>query len=321
MKVLVTGGAGYIGSICVERLIDRGYQVIVLDNLSEGHIKAVESRALFIKGDIADRNLLLSIFMNEKPQAVIHFAAKALVAESMRDPSLYFQNNVAYGINLLDAMVAYGLKRIVFSSTCSIYGSVTKVPIDENFPANPENPYGESKFLFEKILEWYRKIHGISPVIFRYFNAAGATLYHGEHHRKETHLIPRILQAALGILSKVEIYGVDYPTADGSAIRDYIHVVDLVDAHIKALENPFEGVFNLGSAKGYSVLEVIEAARAITAMPIPAVVCSRRTGDPPILVANFRKAFETFGWKPNYDLNAIIQSAWSWHKSHPRGYE
>ncbi|QSR88356.1 UDP-glucose 4-epimerase GalE [Methylacidiphilum caldifontis] len=320
MKILVTGGAGYIGSICVEILINKGYQVVVFDNLSEGHIQAVDPKALFVKGDIADRDLLFSVFAAEKPQAVIHFAAKALVSESMKFPSLYFQNNVAYGINLLDALVKFGVKRIVFSSTCSVYGSVNKIPIDENVSVRPENPYGESKLLFEKMLEWYRKIHGIRPVIFRYFNAAGATGSHGEHHRMETHLIPRILQVALGLEPKIEIYGHDYPTDDGTAVRDYIHVVDLVEAHIKALEIPFEGVYNLGNAKGYSVLQIIELSRNITSRPIPAVFTSRRAGDPPILVADFSKAFKTFGWKPKNDMSSIIHSAWLWHKSHPQGY-
>ncbi|ACD83922.1 UDP-glucose 4-epimerase GalE [Candidatus Methylacidiphilum infernorum] len=320
MKILVTGGAGYIGSICVEMLLGRGYRVVVLDNLSEGHLQAVDPRALFIQGDLADRELLFSVFDSERPEAVIHFAAKALVSESMNSPSLYFRNNVAFGINLLDALVKFEVKRIVFSSTCSVYGCVNKIPIDENVPVHPENPYGESKLLFEKMLEWYRKIHGISPVIFRYFNAAGATASHGEHHRRETHLIPRILHVALGLEPQVEIYGKDYPTEDGTAVRDYIHVVDLVDAHIKALELPFEGVFNLGNAKGYSVLQIIELSRKITSQPIPAVFAPRRPGDPPILVADFSKALETFGWKPKNDMSSIIHSAWSWHKSHPQGY-
>jgi UDP-glucose 4-epimerase len=321
VKILVTGGAGYIGSVCVEDLLNRGHEVTVFDNLTEGHRKAVDQRAKFVQGDLADKTVVSSLIGAEKPAAVMHFAAKALVGESMQNPYKYFFNNVSCGLNLLDAMVEHGVKRFVFSSTCATYGIPKIVPIDEQAAQSPVNPYGESKLIFEKILRWYYQIHGVVFAALRYFNAAGATEAFGEDHRIETHLIPCVLQVPLGKREHAQVFGTDYPTPDGSCIRDYIHVTDLAQAHALALEVEESGFFNLGIGGGVSVVEVIEACRKITGKNIPIVTKARRPGDPPRLIASAQKAREVLGWRPKYDqIEDIVSSAWSWHLRHPTGY-
>jgi len=321
VKILVTGGAGYIGSVCVEDLLDRGHEVTVFDNLTEGHRKAVDQRAKFVQGDLADKTAVSSLIGAEQPAAVMHFAAKALVGESMQNPYKYFFNNVSCGLNLLDAMVEHGVKRFVFSSTCATYGIPEIVPIDEQAAQRPVNPYGESKLIFEKILRWYDQIHGVVFAALRYFNAAGATEAFGEDHRIETHLIPCVLQVPLGKREHAQVFGTDYPTPDGSCIRDYIHVTDLAQAHALALEVKESGFFNLGIGGGVSVLEVIEACRKITGKNIPIVTQARRPGDPPRLIASAQKAREVLGWRPQYgQIEDIVSSAWSWHLRHPKGY-
>jgi len=321
MKILVVGGAGYIGSVCAEQLLNEGHEVAVLDNLTEGHRTAVDRRAAFLEGDLQDRQNTLSIVAKVQPEAVMHFAANALVGESMENPSKYFRNNVANGLNLLDAMVEARVPRLVFSSTCAIFGPPERVPIDETFPDRPINPYGESKLLFEKILRWYEQIHGLKFVSLRYFNAAGATEEFGEDHRVETHLIPNILKVALGQKQHVEIFGTDYDTPDGTCIRDYIHIVDLARAHILALKANHSGFFNLGTGGGSSVREVIEAAGKVTGRKIDIVEKARRPGDPPRLIAASEKIKRELGWAPKFQsLDAIIESAWKWHQKFPHGY-
>lgn len=322
MKIFVTGGAGYIGSVCCDVLLNAGHAVTIFDNLSEGHRRAIDDRAQFVEGDLQDRQSLMSILRDAQPDAVMHFAANALVGESMQNPSKYFRNNVANGINLLDAMIDAEVKRFVFSSTCAIFGPPERVPIDESLVPKPINPYGESKLAFEKILRWYDEIHGLKFVSLRYFNAAGASEKFGEDHRTETHLIPNILKVALGQKPSVEIYGTDYETPDGTCIRDYIHIVDLTQAHMLALESPKSEFYNLGTGGGASVREVIEAARKITQRKIDIVEKPRRPGDPPRLIAASEKIKRELGWTPKFqNLDAIIESAWKWHQKFPRGYE
>jgi UDP-glucose 4-epimerase len=322
MKILVIGGAGYIGSICTEVLLDDGYDVAVFDNLTEGHRQAVDPRAQFLQGDLADRSAIETALSNSRPDAVMHFAASALVSESMTQPSKYFRNNIGNGLNLLDAMVAVGVKNIVFSSTCAVFGRPERQPMDETLPTGPINPYGESKLAFEKILRWYDEIHGLKFVSLRYFNAAGASTRFGEDHRRETHLIPNVLKVALGQEPRVEVYGTDYETPDGTCIRDYIHIIDLARAHILALDSRKSEFYNLGTGGGASVREVIEVARKITGRKIDVVEKPRRPGDPPRLVATSEKIKGELGWKPQFQsLEAIIESAWKWHQKFPRGYE
>jgi UDP-glucose 4-epimerase len=322
LKVFVTGGAGYVGSVCVEELLRRGDEVVVFDNLSEGHRLSIDHRATFIQGDLLDLKSISLAIDTSEPDAVMHFAANALVAESMQNPYKYFQNNVYGGLNLLRAMIEGGVGRIVFSSTCATFGTPDRIPIDESTPQNPINPYGESKLMFEKILRWFEQIHGLTFVALRYFNVAGASEEFGEHHRVETHLIPRVLQVALGRAPHAEIYGTDFPTPDGTCIRDYIHVLDLASAHILALSTQQSDFFNLGTGGGTSVREVIDACRKITGHPIPAVEKPRREGDPPRLVASSEKAKEQLGWKPQFEnIEAIVGSAWRWHAAHPGGYQ
>ena len=322
MKILVVGGAGYIGSICAEVLLDQGHEVAILDNLSEGHRRALDPRAEFIEGDLADRETTAATLARLRPDAVMHFAANALVGESMENPSKYFRNNIAAGLNLLDAMMAADVKRLVFSSTCATFGPPERVPIDEETPQRPINPYGESKLAFEKILKWYDTIHGLRFVSLRYFNAAGASEKFGEDHRCETHLIPNVLKVALGQKKHVEIFGTDYDTPDGTCIRDYIHISDLADAHILALETPASALYNLGTGGGSSVRKVIETCRRITGHPIPVVEKPRRPGDPPRLIASSKKIKRELGWQPKFQtLDAIVQSAWKWHQKFPRGYD
>jgi len=322
MNVFVTGGAGYIGSVCVEELLNAGHTVAVFDNLSEGHRAAVDLRAAFVQGDLADPPGVARALKESGAVAVIHFAGNALVGESMADPGKYFRNNVAGGINLLDAALAAGVRKFVFSSTCATYGSPERVPMTEDLPQRPINPYGESKLMFEKMLGWYHQAHGLEFVAFRYFNAAGASARFGEHHRIETHLIPNVLKVPLGQARQCEIYGADYPTPDGTCIRDYIHIIDLATAHILALAPGTQGCYNLGNGDGSSVREVIAACEKITGRKIPVVEKPRRPGDPPRLVASAEKARRELGWTPKYPkLEAIVQTAWQWHEKHPRGYK
>lgn len=321
MNVLVTGGAGYIGSVCVEELLDAGHHVSVYDNLSEGHRSAVDVRAQFIHGQPEVDGDVLAAVKATRPDAILHFAASALVGESMTHPQKYFHNNVVNALKLADAAVACGVKKFVFSSTCATYGPPDRVPMTEDLPQRPINPYGESKLMFEKILLWYRQIHGLEFIAFRYFNAAGASEKFGEHHRIETHLIPNVLKVALGQAEQCEIYGTDYPTPDGTCIRDYIHIRDLAQAHILGLSPGRAGFYNLGNGDGYSVREVIQACEKISGQKIPAVEKPRRPGDPPRLVASADKAIRELGWQPKFPkLDDIIATAWAWHKKHPTGY-
>jgi UDP-glucose 4-epimerase len=322
MKVFLTGGAGYIGSVTSELLLNSGHEVVVFDNLERGHKRAIDPRATFLKGDLRDRQSVTQAMVASKPDAVMHFAAYALVPESMTKPEMYFGNNVVGGINLAEAMLTAGVKSIVFSSTCATYGQPETVPITENMPQRPENPYGESKLAFEKVLNWYHDLHGFKAVYLRYFNACGATENYGEDHDPETHLIPLILQVAQGKRDKIIIFGDDYETPDGTCLRDYIHILDLAQAHMLALTSAHSGPFNLGTGNGFSVKQVIDAAREVTGHALPAKIAMRRAGDPPRLVASSQKARELLGWQPKYmDLKKIISSAWNWHQKHPNGYE
>ncbi len=319
--IFVTGGAGYIGSICVEQLLNEGFEVAVFDNLSEGHKKALDPRARFFQGDLADRTVIRRAFEEAKPDAVMHFAANALVGESMENPSKYFRNNVCSGINLLDAAVEAGVKKFVFSSTCATFGIPDRMPLDESLPQKPINPYGESKLMFEQVLRWYEEIHQLSYVALRYFNAAGASERFGEDHRIETHLIPNVLKVALGQKESVDIFGTDYPTPDGTCIRDYIHILDLAQAHILALRSEKSAKYNLGTGGGTSVKEVIDTCRKVTGRDIKAVEKPRRAGDPPRLIAASEKIQRELGWKPKYEnILPIVESAWAWHVKNPGGY-
>jgi UDP-glucose 4-epimerase len=322
MKVLVAGGAGYIGSVTTEQLLERGDEVIVFDNLERGHRRAVDPRARLLEGDLRDAERIRAALRETRPDAVLHFAAYALVGESMEKPEMYFDNNVKGGVNLLDAMIRADTPKIVFSSTCATYGQPERVPITEDESQTPANPYGESKLMFERMLDWTRRLRGMQTVALRYFNACGATRRYGEDHEPESHLIPLALQVALGRREKLTIFGDDYDTPDGTCLRDYIHIVDLAQAHILALQTDVSGAFNLGNGNGYSVREVIEAARAATGHEIPAVVGPRRPGDPARLVAAADKARATLGWQPQFPaLRDMVESAWAWHRAHPRGYE
>jgi UDP-glucose 4-epimerase len=321
MKILVVGGAGYIGSVCTELLLNEAHAVAVFDNLSEGHRAAIDSRAEFIEGDLANFEQIRSALETFRPEAVMHFAASALVGESMQNPAKYFRNNISHGLNLLDAMIATGVNHLVFSSTCAIFGPPERIPIEEALPKNPINPYGESKLAFEKILRWYGDIHGLRFVSLRYFNAAGASENFGEQHRIETHLIPNVLKVALGKTQHVDIYGTDYDTTDGTCIRDYIHILDLSQAHILALKSTKSEFYNLGTGGGTSVREVIASARKITGHKIPVMEKPRRPGDPARLVAASDKIQRELGWRPKFqNIDSIIESAWRWHQKFPNGY-
>jgi len=323
MNILVTGGAGYIGSIVAQELIRAGHEVVVFDSLVRGHRSAVTEEATFVQGDLLDRETLASLFEEGDFSAVMHFAALIESGESMEKPALYLRNNVVGSLNLLEAAVTGGVERFVLSSTADVYGVPARERIVESDPLRPINPYGESKLLVERMLAWFESIHGLRYASLRYFNAAGATPQRGEDHRPESHLIPRVLQVALGQRDHLEIYGTDYPTPDGTCIRDYIHVLDLAQAHILALEALKEGsrIYNLGNGHGYSVKEVIETARRVTGHPIPAVERPRRPGDAPIKVASAEKIERDLGWQPRYPhLESIIESAWRWHQANPQGY-
>jgi UDP-glucose 4-epimerase len=327
MNILIPGGAGYIGSHAVLQLIEEGYRVTVVDNLQTGHLKAIHPDAEFFKGDIRDREFLRMVFSEVKIDGVLHFAANSLVGESMEKPLMYFDNNV-YGTQvLLEVMEEFKVKHIVFSSTAAIYGEQSTMPITEDRVANPSNAYGETKLVMEKMMKWCEAAYGLKYVALRYFNVAGAepSGIIGEDHNPETHLIPVILQVASSQRENISIYGNDYDTPDGTCIRDYIHVEDLISAHILALKYLFDGgksdIFNLGSSQGFSVLEIVDAARAVTGHPIPEVIVNRRAGDPAYLIASSEKAANILGWKPaKTSIKEIINDAWTWHQSHPNGY-
>ncbi|MGN7383983.1 UDP-glucose 4-epimerase GalE [Paenibacillus sp. SAFN-117] len=326
MAVLVTGGAGYIGSHTVAELIDAKEEVVVVDNLSQGHRQALLGGKLYV-GDIRDADFMETVFKENDIESVIHFAAYSLVGESMQNPAKYYDNNVYGTQRLLEIMKKYGTRRIVFSSTAATYGEPQTVPIEETAPTQPTNTYGETKLSMEKMMKWFDAAHGIKYVALRYFNAAGA--HHsgriGEDHSPETHLVPLILQVPLGKREHVSIFGDDYPTEDGTCIRDYLHVSDLADAHLLALERLRSGgessVYNLGSGKGFSVKEMIDVARKVTGHPIPAVLEPRRAGDPAVLIASSAKAKRELNWSPRRDnLEEIVESAWNWHRQHPDGF-
>lgn len=321
MKVLVAGGAGYIGSVTTQMLCGAGHDVVVFDNLERGHRPAIDPRAKFLQGDLRRKEEIVNAMLAERPDAVIHFAAYIEVGESMRDPMPFFENNVGGSLNLMSAMVAAGCKKLIFSSTCATYGTPERMPMDETLPQRPESVYGESKLLCEKIFQWGGQIHGIECVFLRYFNACGATEQYGEAHNPESHLIPLVLQVALGQRQKILIFGTDYETRDGTCVRDYIHIKDLAQAHILALKPGIVGGFNLGNGGGYTVREVIDVCRKVTGHAIPAEEQPRRPGDCTALVADATKAKTVLGWNPQYaDLETIVQSAWDWHRAHPAGY-
>lgn len=327
MAVLVLGGAGYIGSHMVDRLITKGYDVAVVDNLVTGHQAAINAKARFYEGDVRDREFMNSVFDQEDVEGVIHFAAFSIVPESMKNPLKYFDNNTAGMVALLEVMAKHDVKRIVFSSTAATYGEPERVPIEEGDPQVPTNPYGESKLAMEKIMHWSDLAYGIKFVALRYFNVAGAKADGsiGEDHHPETHLVPIILQVAAGERDQLQIFGDDYPTPDGTNVRDYVHVVDLADAHILALEYLKQGhdsdAFNLGSSTGFSNKQMLEAAREVTGQSIPTVMAPRRAGDPSTLIAASTKARKVLNWQPQYDdVKEIIRTAWNWKQRHPKGY-
>jgi UDP-glucose 4-epimerase len=325
MKVLVTGGAGYIGSVVAEELVRAGHEVVVFDNLSRGHRQAVPGQAELIVGDLADRDRVSSVFRSHSFDAVMHFAALIEAGESMKAPATFFRNNTANALTLLEAMLAAGVERLVFSSTAALYGNPNRTPIEEGDPLIPTNAYGESKLLVERMLAWFHQIHGLRYASLRYFNAAGASRPDkGEAHQPETHLIPRVLNVALGRAETVNVFGTDYSTPDGTCVRDYIHVSDLADAHVlalQALEKSAPLIYNLGNEKGFSVRQVIEVAREVTGHAIPVIESPRRAGDPAVLVASSARVRDELGWEPKIpDLKAIVDSAWQWHRKHPDGY-
>jgi len=323
MKVLVTGGAGYIGSVVVEQIIAAGYAVVVFDNLSQGHRAAVHPAAEFVAGDLGDPDALERLFSMHQPNAVMHFAARSLVSESIERPFLYLGDNVTNGFNLLRTTLEHGVRRFIFSSTANLFDRPACVPIDEEAAIIPGSPYGESKFILERMLHWFERTHGLRYACLRYFNAAGATAERGEHHEPETHLIPLVLAVAQGKRAGVTVFGTDYPTPDGTCVRDYIHVSDLASAHIRALEALEKGsrFYNLGNGRGFSVQEVIDTARAITGRSIAVTYGPRRAGDVATLVAGSDRIQRELGWRPQFSqLSDIIASAWAWHQQFPKGY-
>jgi len=324
MRVLVTGGAGYIGSVVVEELLNDGHEVVVYDNLAKGHRDSVPSKVRFVEDDLLATERLTQALRENEIEAAVHMAADSLVGESVEKPDKYYRTNVIGGLSLLDAMRASGVRRLVFSSTAAVYGEPEKQPIEETDPTNPTNPYGETKLAFERALRWYEDAHGIRYASLRYFNAAGATERCGEWHDPETHLIPLVLQAASGARPHVAVFGDDYPTRDGTCVRDYIHVVDLARAHVLALKilDERSAIFNLGcGGDGYTVRDVINVAAEVAGRDVPTKVVARRAGDPAVLIASSARIKSELGWSPRFqDLRTIVESAWQWLQSHPRGY-
>lgn len=324
MNILVTGAAGYIGSVVTERLLAEEHHVIGIDNLQQGHRQALNSKTLFIQADLGDVDALDEIFSRHQIDTVIHLAGETIVIYSTTEPQRYFHANVVCGINLLNTMLKFRVNKLIFSSSCAVYGNPGSIPITESAPRKPVNAYGESKLMFEKILHWYSVAYGLSSISLRYFNAAGATALHGEHHQPETHLIPNVLKVPLGKATNVPIFGTDYETRDGTCIRDYVHVLDIANAHLLALgkiDRLGTKAYNLGSGRGYSVLEVVNTARKVTGVDIPIVSNPPRVGDPAILVASSELARTELDWKPEYtDLIDIIASAWRWQNKFPDGY-
>jgi UDP-glucose 4-epimerase len=326
LRILAVGGAGYIGSTSVEAIVAAGHDAIVFDDLSTGHAASVVDTAKLVRGSIQDRTRLIALLRDERIDAVLHCAAKSLVGESMVDPALYYRHNVTGGVAMLEAMRDAGVTRLVYSSTAAVYGEPRRVPIAEADRTEPINPYGATKLAFEGAMRWFAASHDFRAISLRYFNVAGATERNGEDHQPETHLIPVVLRVAAGEASHVQIFGQDYPTPDGTCIRDFVHVRDLAAAHLLALEATGEGdpsleVYNLGSAAGFSVREVVEAARKVTGRAIPARVLKRRSGDPPVLVASSRRARRELGWQPQHSkLDAMLSDAWAWRQEHPGGY-
>ena len=324
MKVLVTGGAGYIGSITTEQLILKGYEVVVFDNLFQGHKDAVHPQATFVEGDLAHKSDLEKVFADHRIEAIMHFASYTLVGESVEKPFLYLGDNVRNGLNLLETAVAHGVRKFILSSTANLFDNPAKMPINESEKIVPGSPYGESKNLLERILYWLDKTVDLKYAALRYFNAAGASEIFGEDHDPETHLIPLVLQVASGQREYIEIFGNDYPTPDGTCVRDYVHVIDLAQAHILALEALEDGSrkYNLGNGKGYSILELIQTVEEITGRQISTKIGSRRPGDPAKLIASSASIRNELGWQPQYpELKTIIESAWLWHLQHPNGYD
>lgn len=323
MSILVAGGAGYIGSVTAAQLLDSGYEVVVYDDLSRGHRAAVPQKATFVQAQLGDTDTLVRTFRKYNVDAVMHFAAHSQVPESMRFPEIYYENNVVVGKRMLDAMRQADVNFIIFSSTCATFGDPEIIPIHESVPQKPANPYGETKLAFERMLHWYHEIHGLNYSILRYFNAAGSAHGLGEDHRPESHLIPLVLQVALGKRKQIAIFGDDYPTPDGTCIRDYIHIADLAQAHILAMEKKRSEAshFNLGNGSGYSVKEVIASARQVTGREIPTVLEPRRPGDPPRLIGDNAKIKRELGWEPRFPgLREMIATAWEWHRRNPDGY-
>jgi UDP-glucose 4-epimerase len=323
-RILVTGGAGYIGSTVAAQLLELGHSIVAIDNLRRGHRGAVPPGAELIVGNVGDKKTLERAFSGAPVDAVMHFAALAEVGESMQIPEVYFHNNTFNTLRLIESMLEYGVSKFVFSSTAAVFGSPDRSPIEETAAKRPTNPYGESKLLVEQTLAWFHQIHGLRYATLRYFNVAGGNPERGEDHSPESHLIPRVLQVALGQHDRIKIFGDDYPTPDGTCIRDYVHVSDLAQAHVLAmgaLEERAPLIYNLGNGKGFSVKEVVETARRVTGHAIPAEIEARRAGDPPELVASSEKIGRELGWKPKFAaLESIIASAWEWHRTHPQGY-
>ncbi len=324
MRLLVTGGAGYIGSVVVERALARGHQVVVIDNLQEGHAAAVPPECRLVRADYGDRAVLTRIFSEVAVEAVVHLAAETTVATSVSDPAIYFHNNTVNGLALLDTMRQFGVQRLVFSSTAATYGEPVTTPITEEHPQQPINAYGESKLMFERCIRWYHRAYGLRAASFRYFNAAGATERCGEAHRHESHLIPLVLDVAAGDRASVNLYGSDYPTRDGTCVRDYVHVADIAEAHLLALDavDRLElDWFNIGTGTGHTVAEVVAAVERVTGRPVRTVRRERRPGDPATLVASADRIRRVLGWTPRYpDLEEIIATAWRWRQQHPGGY-
>lgn len=324
MNVLVLGGAGYVGSACVEQLLETGNRVVVVDNLATGHRAAVDEKAVFVEADFVDSGLIARLIHEHRIDGAMHFAGETLVENSMTDPRPYFQNNLIKGIKLLDTLLSAGVERLIFSSTAATYGEPQFTPITEEHPTAPINAYGESKLMFEKVLKWYERSYGLRYVAVRYFNAAGSTERVGEDHHPESHLLPRLLNSILDPAEPFTIYGNDYPTSDGTCVRDYVHVSDIAQAHIlamQALREGVSGVFNIGSGTGYSVKEVVQTVEHVTGTPLPIRIGPRRLGDPAVLVASNEKMCRELQWRPKCSsLREIVESAWRWKQNHPTGY-